>query len=383
MRSPVGYADASLAAPSRPFRSPATAASRARPTVPRPSRCLSARPVLRAHSTRTATVWPRRPTRWSRPAGLSSNALAGIGSGGSSKRAASPAGDGGSGGVSGSQAGVPSPRQSGGIPSPGGSAAGRRSSAGTATAVRPQFVPKPSSSAAPVNTAQSSKMPVIAAAAAVGVLVCAGGIWWVVFSGKEAPEPAPQVVQTVPALEPKVWPAPPVDVAPKPVATSEPAPASAPVAVPVPAPVPATVPAPAAPVVASSGSICGISLEGESVIYIVDRAGCTVEGFGQILDACYASILSLGEQRKFGLAVWNDAQELAYPTGDLAMASAASVEECRTLMAKANAWATNISGLWRRRWRLSLRRSCWFRRWNWTICRRWRSGRSWARRRAW
>lgn len=281
---------------------------------------------------------------------LSPNALAGINT--PPKRSASPAGDSSAGthAPSGSQAGMASPKRAAAA-SPGSSRAGTQAvavapepprQAPAASPGKPHYVPKPSGAAAAVPQS-SGKKPLIIAAAAVGVLVCGGGLWFA-LSGDSKPAPKERPTETSPASETR-----PV-VTPK----AEPAPVPVPVAVGNPAPVPVAAPetdvvvvvdAPTPANVGNAGSFGKISLAGTDIVYIVDRGGCTREAFERMLEATYGSVQTLGEGRKFALLVWNNTQDLAFPQGDLVAASAANLAECRKAIDDTFAGNTDIGPL--------------------------------------
>jgi len=277
--------------------------------------------------------------------GLSSGALAGLSAG--TKHAASADGENAAEGISASasQPNTASPRRSTATAAPSSNlpATGRRMVAtvppapSTPPVGKTHFVPKPSSAAASAASAaanKSSNMPIILAAAAIGVMVCTGGLWWAVSGGSSKLDQAAVAAQAVPAPVAKAAPAIPVAVpkaAPEP--TSAPAAAAA-----VPAPKPASAPS-------DSGALGGITFSGPGVVYIVDRSGCTPQAFRQMLDACYGSIQSLGQDRKFALIIWNNSQDLAFPQQNLAPASVTNLEECRKLAGDSPVGATDIGAI--------------------------------------
>jgi len=91
--------------------------------------------------------------------------------------------------------------------------------------------------------------------------------------------------------------------------------------------------------------LAGIPLKGAGIVYIVDRAGCTQQAFQQMLDACYGSIKSLGQGRKFALIIWNNYQDLAFPPLDLAVASVTNMDECRKVVVDTSAGSTDIGAI--------------------------------------
>lgn len=57
----------------------------------------------------------------------------------------------------------------------------------------------------------------------------------------------------------------------------------------------------------------GLSLTGNSIIYLIDRGDGSREVFGEMKEATFASIASLGESRRFQIIFWDNGNERAYP----------------------------------------------------------------------
>lgn len=57
----------------------------------------------------------------------------------------------------------------------------------------------------------------------------------------------------------------------------------------------------------------GVSLTGENVIYLLDRGDGSREVFGEMKEAAFASIASLGKDRRFQIIFWDNGNERAYP----------------------------------------------------------------------
>ncbi len=69
---------------------------------------------------------------------------------------------------------------------------------------------------------------------------------------------------------------------------------------------------------AADASITGprfadLPLTGNTIIYVLDRGDGSREAFGEIKEATYASIASLGEDRRFQIVFWDNGNERAYP----------------------------------------------------------------------
>lgn len=84
-------------------------------------------------------------------------------------------------------------------------------------------------------------------------------------------------------------------------------------------------------VVAERQSVfCGIKLNVPDVIYVLDRGSGTQSIFGDLKNACYNSILSLGSNRKFQVIFWNNGSDVSYPSDNsLVIASPENVQFCK------------------------------------------------------
>jgi hypothetical protein len=65
----------------------------------------------------------------------------------------------------------------------------------------------------------------------------------------------------------------------------------------------------------STATFCGVPLEGTGgVIYVLDRGAGTSAAFGNLRDAAFRSVESLGQNRKFQLVFWDNGTDFgAYP----------------------------------------------------------------------
>lgn len=231
--------------------------------------------------------------------GLSPNMLAGLNT--SSQRAASSA-DAASGNGSARRTATSTADSRTGLPSSSGASPSRTST----ISKNANGVAKPSRAAAAVpevsqHQGKSKALPLIGSAAAI--IVIGTGAWFAFGGHRNGVKPAiPVTPDAVPA----------------------------PVVVPTPAPAP---------------TIAAISLQGPSIVYVLDRNGCTQDVFKQILDLCFRSLETLSPARSFQIIVWNNYQELAFPATGPASATAANIAECRKALADTNAASSDISGI--------------------------------------
>jgi hypothetical protein len=63
-----------------------------------------------------------------------------------------------------------------------------------------------------------------------------------------------------------------------------------------------------------SPSFCGIALEGDSIIYCLDRGDSARDTFTDLKSAVLRSIASLGPDRKFQIVFWNNGSDESYPS---------------------------------------------------------------------
>ena len=88
---------------------------------------------------------------------------------------------------------------------------------------------------------------------------------------------------------------------------------------------------PGQPVAQPEPHFCGLPLKDERVVvYLLDRGNATGEMLGDLKEACYRSIQSLGPQRKFQVIFWdNGTTPAAYPTAGPTFATPANLEAAR------------------------------------------------------
>jgi len=82
-------------------------------------------------------------------------------------------------------------------------------------------------------------------------------------------------------------------------------------------------------VVPKTPSFCGIPLDGQTVIYVLDRGDSTRDLFGDLKLACYRSMESLGKATKFQIIFWNNGSDDAFPSGSPTYATPANIEAAR------------------------------------------------------
>jgi hypothetical protein len=85
----------------------------------------------------------------------------------------------------------------------------------------------------------------------------------------------------------------------------------------------------ATPVAAKTPNFCGIPLDGQTIIYVLDRGDSTRDLFGDLKQACYSSIDSLGPQKKFQVIFWNNGSDDAFPSGAPTFATKDNLEAAR------------------------------------------------------
>jgi hypothetical protein len=193
-----------------------------------------------------------------------------------------------------------------GIPSPGNSS---RPAAQNASSARSGYTPKPSRSlgVVPVKPTPASRQTILISAVAIAVLLTGGGLLFA-LSAQRPPSPARD--PDTPPLTPS----------------------SQPAAVVLPEQVIPRATDPGAASTTQASSIATIHLQGPTVVYILDRNGCTAETFQRIVQTCLRSVESLSSSRLFQVIVWNGQQDLIFPATP-GLATQANIAACRTAMA--------------------------------------------------
>jgi von Willebrand factor type A domain len=173
--------------------------------------------------------------------------------------------------------------------------------------IRPAATSRPSFSARPSGSASSapqakSKAPMLIGIAAAVVALGGTGIWL-------ATRPAPLSIPAPQSHGPATPTANPETAAAKQVA----------------------------------GSICNIPIQGSTVVYILDRSGCTEAAFQKMLAACYRSVESLSASRSFKVIVWNNAQPLAYPAAGTTVANSQNIDDAKKALTETSVGASDVA----------------------------------------
>lgn len=85
-----------------------------------------------------------------------------------------------------------------------------------------------------------------------------------------------------------------------------------------------------APTNTSAASFCGMPLEGNKVIFLVDRGNSIRDWFDSLKFACYQALKSLGPERQFQVILWdNDTDSIEFPSGEMRNATAGAIESCQ------------------------------------------------------
>jgi hypothetical protein len=85
-------------------------------------------------------------------------------------------------------------------------------------------------------------------------------------------------------------------------------------------------------------SFCGVSLSERTVVYVLDRGSATGEMFGDLREACYRSIESLGPERKFQIILWSDGTTpVSFPRSGPTFANSANLAAARRALDEVNA----------------------------------------------
>jgi hypothetical protein len=131
-----------------------------------------------------------------------------------------------------------------------------------------------------------SRTPMVIAGAAVAVLIVAAVAWWLMSHGNQT-----TATNTTPDVQAAPDGAPPAMQGP---------------------------------------SFCGVSLTGNSIVYLLDRGDSARDVFDGMKEATFKSILSLGSDRKFQVLFWdNGTTEAGYPNGSTTYATSENIDACK------------------------------------------------------
>jgi hypothetical protein len=84
--------------------------------------------------------------------------------------------------------------------------------------------------------------------------------------------------------------------------------------------------APTAVPVVAEPAFLGLKIEGDTIIYLIDRGSGTQKAFGDLKQAVLRSIPTLGPDRKFQIIFWNNGSEDAFPSGSPTYATRPNIE---------------------------------------------------------
>jgi hypothetical protein len=71
-----------------------------------------------------------------------------------------------------------------------------------------------------------------------------------------------------------------------------------------------------------------VKLDVPSVVYVLDRGDSTRELFGNLKEATFRSIESLGSDRKFQVVFWNNGSDEGYPSRGTVYATKDNIQAC-------------------------------------------------------
>ncbi|MGH7179865.1 MAG: hypothetical protein ACREJC_20990, partial [Tepidisphaeraceae bacterium] len=91
-------------------------------------------------------------------------------------------------------------------------------------------------------------------------------------------------------------------------------------------------------VVTHQPNFCGTKLEGDVIVYVLDRGQGTRDVFSHLKQATYRSIESLGSDRRFQIVFWNNGTDEVYPPGGPAYATRDNVQLCRRALEEVSAF---------------------------------------------
>jgi hypothetical protein len=86
-----------------------------------------------------------------------------------------------------------------------------------------------------------------------------------------------------------------------------------------------------------SPNFCGVPIGERVVVYVLDRGSATGDMFGDLKEACFNSIESLGAESKFQIIFWNNGSEESFPRSGPTPATAANLDSARRALDAVNA----------------------------------------------
>jgi hypothetical protein len=85
-------------------------------------------------------------------------------------------------------------------------------------------------------------------------------------------------------------------------------------------------------------NFCGTTLDGNTIIYLLDCGDATKDYIGELKDATIKSIASLSPDRKFQILFWNDGIAGSYPINSTAYATKDSIDSAQKAIADVAAY---------------------------------------------
>jgi hypothetical protein len=79
-------------------------------------------------------------------------------------------------------------------------------------------------------------------------------------------------------------------------------------------------------------NFCDHPIDGNAIVYLLDRGSATAEWFSYLKQATFASAQTLGRDRKFQIIFWNNGSEDAYPSTGLVFATPQNIEAGRHVL---------------------------------------------------
>lgn len=107
---------------------------------------------------------------------------------------------------------------------------------------------------------------------------------------------------------------------------------------------PAATEHPSSPAAVIEPNFLGIKLDGETIVYVIDRGSGTQKVFGDLKEATLRSLNSLGPDRKFQIVFWNNGTDEAFPSGSATYATRPNLEAARRTLDNISAFgATDVA----------------------------------------
>lgn len=88
-------------------------------------------------------------------------------------------------------------------------------------------------------------------------------------------------------------------------------------------------------------NFAGMALKGDTVVYVLDRGASSGQAMGEIKEAAYRSIASLGEGKKFRIVFWDTGKVEAFPFAEPTFATAKNIDAAREALADVYAFGAS------------------------------------------